>query len=135
MTFDAAWAALEEMLNSLIAALPNLIVATLLLMLTYVLSRLSRRLVRRFVHRMSLTAGANLILGRLTQWFVMFLGLLVSLMILFPSFDAGQLIELLGIGGVAIGFAFRDIVQNFLAEILILLTQPFRLNDQIEGGL
>lgn len=134
MTFDAAWAALEEMLTSLIAALPNLIVATLLLVLTYVLSRLSRRLVRRFVDRMSLTAGANLILGRLLQWFVMFLGLLVSLMIMFPSFDAGQLIELLGIGGVAIGFAFRDIVQNFLAGILILLTQPFRLNDQIEVG-
>lgn len=33
--------------------------------------------------------------------------------------------------GVAIGFAFRDILQNFLAGILILLTEPFQLEDQI----
>lgn len=134
MSFDAAWATLEEMLLHLVALFPNLIVAIVLLVLSYFAARLSRRFVRRFVHRMSLAEGANLILGRLSQWLIMFLGLLVSLMILFPSFDAGQLIELLGIGGVAIGFAFRDIVQNFLAGILLLLTQPFRLDDQIRVG-
>jgi uncharacterized membrane protein len=32
---------------------------------------------------------------------------------------------------VAIGFAFRDILQNFLAGILLLLTEPFRIDDQI----
>jgi small conductance mechanosensitive channel len=37
----------------------------------------------------------------------------------------------LGIGGIAIGFAFRDIAQNFLAGILLLLTQRFRIGDQI----
>ncbi|HYE73646.1 MAG TPA: mechanosensitive ion channel family protein, partial [Blastocatellia bacterium] len=42
-----------------------------------------------------------------------------------------DLIQLLGIGSIAIGFAFRDIFQNFLAGILILLTEPFRIGDQI----
>ena len=41
------------------------------------------------------------------------------------------MIQLLGISGVAIGFAFRDILQNFLAGILILLTEPFQIDDQI----
>ncbi|MEL7226227.1 MAG: mechanosensitive ion channel family protein, partial [Cyanobacteria bacterium J06576_12] len=40
----------------------------------------------------------------------------------------------LGIGGVAIGFAFKDILQNFLAGILILLTEPFAMDDQIIFG-
>jgi small-conductance mechanosensitive channel len=35
---------------------------------------------------------------------------------------------------VAIGFAFRDILQNFLAGILLLLTEPFQLDDQIVVG-
>ena len=39
--------------------------------------------------------------------------------------------QVLGIGSVAIGFAFRDILQNFLAGILLLVTQPFRIGDQI----
>jgi small-conductance mechanosensitive channel len=48
-----------------------------------------------------------------------------------PTFKTGDVVQLLGIGSVAIGFAFRDILQNFLAGILLLLTQPFRIGDQI----
>jgi small conductance mechanosensitive channel len=38
----------------------------------------------------------------------------------------------LGLGTVAIGFAFRDIFENFLAGVLILYREPFRLGDCIE---
>ena len=55
-------------------------------------------------------------------------------MIAVPSFKPAQLISILGIGSVAIGFAFRDIFQNFLAGIIILLTEPFTLGDQIIVG-
>ena len=43
----------------------------------------------------------------------------------------GNLAGTLGVGGVAIGFAFKDIFQNFLAGILLLLTKPFNVGDQI----
>jgi small-conductance mechanosensitive channel len=49
----------------------------------------------------------------------------------FPSFTPASLVQLLGISSVAIGFAFRDIFQNFLAGILLLITRPFRIGDQI----
>ena len=55
--------------------------------------------------------------------------------ILFPSFQAGSLIQLLGVGSVAIGFAFHDIFQNFLAGLLLLLTGPFRVGDEISVDL
>jgi small-conductance mechanosensitive channel len=72
-----------------------------------------------------------LVLGRLSQGIIILVGLFVALSIVIPSFKAGDLVQLLGISGVAIGFAFRDILQNFLAGILILLTEPFEINDQI----
>lgn len=59
------------------------------------------------------------------------LGLFIALSIVIPSLKAGDLVQLLGISSVAIGFAFRDILQNFLAGILILLTEPFQIDDQI----
>lgn len=59
------------------------------------------------------------------------MGLLVALSIVIPTCRAGDLMQWLGIGGVAIGFAFHDILQNFLAGILLLLTEPFRIGDQI----
>jgi small-conductance mechanosensitive channel len=78
-----------------------------------------------------LHATTPLILGRLAQWITVLIGLFISLSIVIPTLKAGDLIQLLGISGVAIGFAFRDILQNFLAGILILLTEPFQIGDQI----
>ena len=37
-----------------------------------------------------------------------------------------------GIGGVAIGFAFQNILQNFLAGLLLLWTEPFHVGDKIK---
>jgi small conductance mechanosensitive channel len=41
-----------------------------------------------------------------------------------PTLMPGDLIVGLGVGSVAIGFAFKDILQNMLAGVLILLRQP-----------
>lgn len=38
----------------------------------------------------------------------------------------------LGLGSFAIGFAFKDVFENFLAGILILLREPFKLDDFVE---
>jgi len=59
------------------------------------------------------------------------LGFLIALAIIAPSFQAGDLIKVLGIGSVAIGFAFQNILQNFLAGILLLINEPFKIGDLI----
>jgi small-conductance mechanosensitive channel len=63
---------------------------------------------------------------------VVFLGLLVEFSIVAPSFQAGDLIKVLGIGSVAIGFAFQNILQNFTARLFLLWAEPFRVGDQIK---
>lgn len=64
----------------------------------------------------------------------MLLGLLVAVTVAFPSMTPAKLFSVLGIGGVAIGFAFRDIFQNLLAGILLLIRHPFRAGDEITSG-
>jgi small-conductance mechanosensitive channel len=59
---------------------------------------------------------------------------MVAMIIAVPSFTPGKLISALGIGSVAIGFAFKDIFQNLLSGILLLLSEPFRIGDQIISG-
>jgi small-conductance mechanosensitive channel len=73
-------------------------------------------------------------MGRVTQAALILINLLIALSIVLPTFNASDLIQVLGISGVAIGFAFRDILQNFLAGILILLAQPFRIGEEIKVG-
>jgi len=60
------------------------------------------------------------------------LGILVTVTIVLPGFTPASLVSALGVGGIAIGFAFKDIFQNFLAGILLLFTEPFKIADQIK---
>ena len=131
MDFSAVWVRLQAQLINLIAALPVFVVALLIFAIFFFGAKQIRRLVTHTVGRRPQTRNVGLVLGRVAQGLVLLLGLLVALSIALPDFGAGQLIEVLGIGSVAIGFAFRDIFQNFLAGILLLLTEPFRIGDQI----
>lgn len=70
-------------------------------------------------------------LHRVGGTFILFFGFQSHLVIAIPGFTPSQLIGALGIGSVAIGFAFKDIFQNLLSGVLILLGEPFRIGDAI----
>ncbi len=68
-------------------------------------------------------------LGYIAIWVV---GLTVAAMVVFPGVTPGRALATLGLGSIAIGFAFKDILQNTLAGLLLLFRQPFEVGDQIE---
>ncbi|HZS08759.1 MAG TPA: mechanosensitive ion channel domain-containing protein [Blastocatellia bacterium] len=129
LNLSTALEKIQVMANGLVALLPNLALALIVFAIFFFGARWLKLLVGNLSRRYSDAAG--LLLGRLVQVVVVVIGLLVALSIIIPTFKAGDLIQLLGITSVAIGFAFRDIFQNFLAGILLLLTRPFRIGDQI----
>jgi small-conductance mechanosensitive channel len=128
---STAWAKIQGMVNGAIAMLPNIVLALIVFFLFYFAAKSIKSLVRRLTNRHRHARNLGLVLGRLSQGLIILVGLFIALSIVIPSFKAGDLIQLLGISGVAVGFAFRDILQNFLAGILILLAEPFRIGDQI----
>ena len=128
---SAAWEKVQGMINGFFALLPNMVLALIVFAIFFIVAGTIRRLVRHLTRDLRHARNLGLILGRLAQWTILLIGLFISLSIIIPTLRAGDLVQLLGISGVAIGFAFRDILQNFLAGILILLTEPFQLDDQI----
>ena len=128
---STAWDKVQSMINGFIALLPNMALALIVfLIFLFVASRI-KALVKRLTRNRRSARNLGLVLGRLAQGVTILIGLFIALSIVIPTFRAGDLVQLLGISGVAIGFAFRDILQNFLSGILILLTEPFQIDDQI----
>lgn len=119
------------LVREFLALLPNLAAAAVTLAVAYLMARYTARLVEAVVRRANQNPTAGLLLGRLAKGFVLTVGVLVALSTVFPSFQARDLIQLLGISGVAVGFAFKDIFQNFLAGVIILVSRPFRIGDTI----
>jgi small conductance mechanosensitive channel len=127
-----SWQTVQVMVERFFVLLPQLILGVVVFLVFVLLAFAVRWLVERFSRRYQYARNLGLVLGRLAQAVVLVFGLLVAATVVAPSFHTADLIKVLGIGGIAIGFAFRDILQNFLAGIILLLHEPFRLGDQIK---
>ena len=129
--FSAAIKTGSRLVYTAISLLPNIIVAAVIFGLFIFLASGSKSLTQRFIAKRRKGQGVALLLGRITQTGIIVLGFLIAFSIVAPSFGAGDLVKMLGIGSVAIGFAFQNLLQNFLAGILLLLQEPFSLGDFI----
>jgi small conductance mechanosensitive channel len=59
-------------------------------------------------------------------------GVVLALYILDATTIAGALVGSAGIVGIAIGFALRNLVENYMASLLLSLRQPFEPNDHVD---
>lgn len=123
---------LRDMVRETIALLPQLMIAVLVMVLTYFAASLVRRLVRRIFRNSRLRASLVNLIVILSSMAVWVLGIMVAAIIAFPNLTPTKMLAGLGIGSVAIGFAFKDVFENFLAGIIILLRREMRINDYIE---
>lgn len=74
------------------------------------------------------------LLLRLMQFGLVILGVILALELLDATAIVGAVVGTAGLAGVAIGFAFKDIAENYLAGIILSLRQPFAKNDLITVG-
>lgn len=127
-------ARIQKLVDSLLLALPTIALGLVILLVFFGVAWVAKKVVRAATARAGQPEGLQLVLARLVSWGVVVVGVLIALAIIFPTITPASLLSTLGIGGVAIGFAFKDIFQNLLAGVLILLTRPFRIGDQIVSG-
>ena len=127
---QTTWQQLMQMVKGTIELLPNIVIALVVFIVFWFIAKFSRRLIKNLTRKKQ-SRNLGLVLARLSQGFIILIGAFIALTIVIPSFKPGDLLQLLGVSGVAIGFAFKDILQNFLAGILILITEPFVIGDQI----
>ncbi|WP_237058675.1 mechanosensitive ion channel family protein [Microbulbifer sediminum] len=113
--------------------IPNFAAALVVVLLLYLLGMLSGFLTRKHLARRQ-RENLGEVLGGLVKWVLFGIGCLLAATIVMPTLRPGDLVAGLGVGSVAFGFAFKDILQNWLAGLLILLKEPFHVNDQIRVG-
>ena len=129
--FSNAWKGGQRIIDSAISLLPNIILGVVIFVVFLLLASAAKSAVRRITQRRGRRQNLGLLLGQLAQLTVVIFGSLIAVSAVAPSFQASDLIKVLGIGSVAIGFAFQNILQNFLAGILLLLQEPFQIGDWI----
>jgi small conductance mechanosensitive channel len=121
---------LQQMAERFLLFLPDLIAALVIFLAGVYLANLIARLVRRALDRRLVNPEAAQVMTAVTRWTLI---ILVSITALEQvRFDLRAFVAGLGIAGFTIGFALKDISENFVAGLLLLLQRPFDLGDVIE---
>ena len=121
---------LDTWLDGFIRNVPNIVIAILVFILFIYIARFMGRVIRKALKNRG-RENFGEILGSFSKWVFLIIGVMLSVTILSPNLSPADLIASLGVSSVAIGFAFKDILQNWLAGILILMRRPFEIGDQI----
>lgn len=123
---------IESMGRGFMQALPALVIAFVILLLTFVAARFAVKIADRITGRTQIRADLKQLLDTLVRMLIWIIGLLVAATVAIPSFTPAGAFAGLGVGALAIGFAFQDIFENFLAGILIMLRDKMNIGDVIE---
>lgn len=117
--------------NNMVKALPSVVAALVLLFVFYWIGKGVGALVRHLARRRD-RHDLGVIFGSIAFGMILLLALMIAAVIVFPSVKPVDILSALGVGSVAVGFAFKDILQNLFAGVLLLLNRPFRRGDQIK---
>ena len=122
---------LQELLGTAIKNLPGLLSGLVILFLTRYFAQVGQKIAGKAGETALRSQSLQILLKKTTYVGTWIVGILFACVIAFPGLDLGDIIATLGIGSVAIGFAFQDIVKNFLAGIILLIEEPFRIGDEV----
>lgn len=134
LTYQTITGTANELLISFIERVPYLVTAIIVMLIFWLLSKVFKKVVIKLLGKQRNHQNLIKVFQRVGAALIFFIGFMIAMVVAIPGFTPAKLIGALGIGSVAIGFAFKDIFQNLLSGILLLLSEPFRIGDQIVSG-
>lgn len=121
---------LQNTLHRIVSFIPRLLIAIVLFLLFYGLAVLARWAARRGMARFEhLPWAVKILVARSIYLGTLLIGILVALSA--ANVDVTTVIASLGVAGFALGFALKDILENFISGILLLFARPFKVRDQV----
>ena len=119
----------NQLIDDVITALPNIITAILIFIVSLYFASLLSNMLKRVLKNRKADPEITQLLAQLTRWSIIAIGTITALQ---RFFDVSAFLAGLGILGFTIGFALQEIMQNFVAGIILLIQQPFDVGDFIE---
>ncbi len=136
MDIDAVLTSLSEKLSgwieALIIMLPNFVAAIAIVVVAALVARWARRLAHHALDRVSNYGQVNSLISTIIYAGVMIAGVFIALGVVNLDRTVATLLAGIGILGLALGFAFQDIAENFIAGVMMAFRRPLQVGDIVE---
>ena len=121
---------IEEVLSKVSMKAPTLLLAIGIFILFWVGGIIFKAIVLRIMNEKSLHVNIPRVLAGIIKNIMLILGLITALGTLGVNISA--IVAGLGLTGFAFGFAFKDMLSNFISGVMIFIYEPFKIDDFIE---
>jgi small conductance mechanosensitive channel len=132
MTANLLLDSLHNLWDDFIARLPAIVTGLLVLLAFYLIARGVHYLVRKSLRKAKASEHAAQLASRIIFVGVMIVGVLVTMGVM--GINAGALVASLGLVSVGIGFALKDVIENFIAGVILIFQRPFVVGDVVNFG-
>lgn len=124
--------AFEDFWESLAAKTPDILVGLILFVIFLVIAHLVRKLIRTRLGRRAQDPLLVNFIARIFFLVILVLGIILFLGQVGLTQVAGSLLAGAGVGALILGFAFKDIGENFIAGFFLAVSRPFSIGDIVE---
>ncbi|WP_246205972.1 mechanosensitive ion channel family protein [Fulvivirga aurantia] len=134
---DASNIVLEKLngwLETIIAMLPNFVIAIVVLIVFYILSRIIRAVLGKILHRFTTNESAVKLILTFTSIIIILIGLMVALGVLKLDKTVTSVLAGIGVVGLALGFAFQDAAANLISGVIMAMKSPINVGDILESN-
>ena len=119
----------EGWLEALVAMLPNLVVATIVLAFFLLIAKGAKKLSIKLSGKFSQNVGLNSLIATVVYVMVVGVGIFTALSILQLDRALTSLLTGAGIIGLALSFAFQDSASNFISGVFLAIRKPLNVGD------
>lgn len=130
--FDEIISSLSILWLEFLKLLPRIIISFIILLLFVLFSGQFKKLVYKRLEGKSVDRLRAVFLAKVSKWIFLITGFVISMEVLGLASVAGGILTGAGVSAVILGFAFKNIGENFLSGLLLAFNRPFKIGDIIE---
>lgn len=123
---------LETWIELFIKMLPNLLIALVVIIAFWILSKFVYKWMKRLFEKTHFNESIENLLANIIRFIVIAIGIVIALGILSLQKTVFSLLAGVGVIGLALGFAFQDLASNFIAGIMLAVSAPIKIGDVIK---
>ena len=120
----------EKYLEMIMTYAPNLVLSLIVLLISWILARVLKSLIMKIFNNKNSNNNIGKVLSNILKNIVVIMGFVTALGTL--GVNVSAIVAGLGLTGFAFGFAFKDMLSNFISGIIIFIYEPFKIGDSVE---
>ena len=119
----------ESVIEIIYLKLPSVLLGVILFLVFWIASKVAQMMIKKILVSKKSDVNISRVISGIIKNIIVIIGFITALGTM--GINVSAIVAGLGLTGFAFGFAFKDMLSNFISGVLIFIYEPFQLGDTI----